>query len=71
MFASFSCLYCVIPRCLDICKCTFAPTKEKTSGKLSFKTPENNTVETRLLEDAHLRGKHVAGNVCLCMCNYV
>jgi len=31
------------------------PTKETTtSGKQSFKTPENNTVETRQLEDAHL-----------------
>lgn len=46
------------------------PTKETTtSGKHSFKTPENNTVETRQLEDAHLRGKPVAGNVCLFTCN--
>lgn len=39
------------------------------SGKLSFKTPENNTVQKRVSEDGNLQGKHVAGNVCLCTCN--
>ena len=32
LFASGSCLYCVISRCLSKCKYTFAPTKETSSS---------------------------------------